>query len=134
MFLIRWAKAAYEPVLKKAVQFRWPVAGGGSGVCRVRRCSSRGSDRSSFPTLDEKDVAMHAMRIPSTGITQSQAMQFDVERGRLVDPRGRVHLLQDRHGGDGDRSDAAERLRHVHHLEGTRASGGARRNWTGSSR
>ncbi|MFO0492101.1 MAG: efflux RND transporter permease subunit, partial [bacterium] len=32
------------------------------------------------PTLDEKDVAMHAMRIPSTGITQSQAMQFDVER------------------------------------------------------
>jgi Cu/Ag efflux pump CusA len=32
------------------------------------------------PTLDEKDIAMHAMRIPSTGITQSQAMQYDVER------------------------------------------------------
>ena len=32
------------------------------------------------PTLDEKDIAMHAMRIPSTGITQSQKMQTDVER------------------------------------------------------
>src|SRR5690606_29553509 len=32
------------------------------------------------PTLDEKDLAMHAMRIPSTSLTQSQSMQFDVER------------------------------------------------------
>lgn len=32
-----------------------------------------------IPTLDEKDIAMHAMRIPSTGITQSQSMQFKVE-------------------------------------------------------
>ncbi|PZP83883.1 MAG: CusA/CzcA family heavy metal efflux RND transporter [Micavibrio aeruginosavorus] len=33
-----------------------------------------------IPTLDEKDIAMHAMRIPSTGITQSQDMQFAVEK------------------------------------------------------
>ena len=31
------------------------------------------------PTLDEQDIAMHAMRIPSTGITQSTA---DAARGR----------------------------------------------------
>lgn len=33
-----------------------------------------------IPTLDEKDLAMHAMRIPSTSLTQSQSMQFDVEK------------------------------------------------------
>jgi cobalt-zinc-cadmium resistance protein CzcA len=32
------------------------------------------------PTLDEKDLAMHAMRIPGTSLTQSQAMQFEVEK------------------------------------------------------
>jgi cobalt-zinc-cadmium resistance protein CzcA len=32
------------------------------------------------PTLDEKDLAMHAMRIPSTSLTQSQAMQFEIEK------------------------------------------------------
>lgn len=33
-----------------------------------------------IPTLDEKDLALHAMRIPSTSLTQSQAMQFEVEK------------------------------------------------------
>ncbi|MCB0310880.1 MAG: CusA/CzcA family heavy metal efflux RND transporter, partial [Bdellovibrionales bacterium] len=32
------------------------------------------------PALDEGDIAMHAMRIPSTSLTQSQKMQFEVER------------------------------------------------------
>ena len=31
------------------------------------------------PTLDEKDIAMHALRIPSTGIKQSTQMQLQVE-------------------------------------------------------
>jgi cobalt-zinc-cadmium resistance protein CzcA len=33
-----------------------------------------------IPTLDEKNLAMHALRIPSTSLAQSQAMQFDVEK------------------------------------------------------
>ena len=33
-----------------------------------------------IPTLDEKNIAMHALRIPSTALTQSQAMQFAVEK------------------------------------------------------
>jgi cobalt-zinc-cadmium resistance protein CzcA len=32
------------------------------------------------PTLDEKDLAMNAMRIPSTSLTTSQAIQFEIER------------------------------------------------------
>ena len=33
-----------------------------------------------IPTLDEKDIAMHAMRIPSTSISESTAMQLQVEK------------------------------------------------------
>lgn len=33
-----------------------------------------------IPTLDEKDIAMHAMRIPSTGISESTTMQLKVEK------------------------------------------------------
>lgn len=33
-----------------------------------------------IPTLDEKDLAVHAIRIPSTSLTQSQDMQFNVEK------------------------------------------------------
>ncbi|MBA4118857.1 MAG: CusA/CzcA family heavy metal efflux RND transporter [Candidatus Puniceispirillum sp.] len=32
------------------------------------------------PTLDEKDLAMHAMRIPSTSLTSSQSLQFEIEK------------------------------------------------------
>jgi cobalt-zinc-cadmium resistance protein CzcA len=33
-----------------------------------------------IPVLDEKDIAMHAMRIPSTGIEQSTNMQMQIEK------------------------------------------------------
>lgn len=33
-----------------------------------------------IPTLDEKDIAMHAMRIPSTSVTASTDMQLQVEK------------------------------------------------------
>ena len=33
-----------------------------------------------IPTLDEKNVAMHALRIPGTSLTQAQSMQLQVER------------------------------------------------------
>jgi cobalt-zinc-cadmium resistance protein CzcA len=36
--------------------------------------------REFIPSLDEKDIAMQAIRIPSTSLSQSQAMQFDVEK------------------------------------------------------
>ncbi|MGH6820885.1 MAG: efflux RND transporter permease subunit, partial [Methylocella sp.] len=32
-----------------------------------------------IPTLDEQDIAMHAIRIPSTALSQSQAMQLTIE-------------------------------------------------------
>lgn len=80
MFLVRWAKAAYEPVVRLSVRLRWAIVAGavvaffGSALLFTRL------GQEFVPTLDEKDLAMHAMRIPSTSISQSQSMQFDVER------------------------------------------------------
>ncbi len=39
-----------------------------------------------IPTLDEKDIAMHAMRIPSTSLSQSTAMQLQVEKEISAQP------------------------------------------------
>ncbi|KAF3361659.1 Cation efflux system protein CzcA [Chlamydiales bacterium STE3] len=38
------------------------------------------------PTLDEQDIALHAMRIPSTSLTQSTEMQKEVETTLLTVP------------------------------------------------
>ena len=80
VFLIRWAKAAYAPVVRWAVRARW-------GVVAVAVLMFAGSlavfnslGQEFVPRLDEKDIALHALRIPSTSLTQSQEMQFDVER------------------------------------------------------
>jgi len=80
VFAIRWAKALYEPTVRWAVRLRWGVtalaiaAFAGSVLLFVRL------GQEFVPTLDEKDIAMHAMRIPSTALTQAGVMQVDVER------------------------------------------------------
>jgi heavy metal efflux system protein len=80
MFLIRWAKAAYEPVLKKAVRFRWPVAGAAVLAFAASALLFTRLGQEFVPTLDEKDMALQALRMPSTSLTQSQDMQFNLER------------------------------------------------------
>ena len=78
-FLIRGAKALYTPVLRGAVRFRWAVlllailAFGGSILLFTRL----GSEFT--PTLDEKDMDIEVVRIPSTSLTQSVRMQLDLE-------------------------------------------------------
>ena len=80
MFLVRWAKKGYEPVVRWAVRLRVAVvvAAVVAFIGSLALFTRLGQEF--VPTLDEKDIAMHAMRIASTGITQSQEMQRDVER------------------------------------------------------
>ncbi|MGD9839409.1 MAG: efflux RND transporter permease subunit [Afipia sp.] len=40
-----------------------------------------------IPTLDEKNIAMHALRIPSTSLNQSQAMQLKIEEAIIAFPQ-----------------------------------------------
>lgn len=78
-FLVRKSKGLYEPILRGAVAeprfIIWTAVG--FFVFTMLLFTRLGQEF--IPTLDEKDVAMHAMRIPSTALSQSQDMQLKVE-------------------------------------------------------
>ncbi len=89
-------------------------------VVAQRLCGDSRMGGEFIPWLDEGDIAVHAMRIPGTSLTQSVEMQIKLEADAAADSRGEGGVLQDRHAGGRDRSDAAERRRHLHHAEAAR--------------
>ncbi|MER2266201.1 efflux RND transporter permease subunit [Methylobacterium oxalidis] len=78
--IIRALKWAYRPVLAGAVRapMVFIVAAllllAGAGLLFTRLGAEF------IPTLDEKSIAMNALRIPSTSLSQSQAMQLKIEQ------------------------------------------------------
>ncbi|TAH37806.1 MAG: CusA/CzcA family heavy metal efflux RND transporter [Alphaproteobacteria bacterium] len=78
--LIGGGKRAYEPMLKRAINNPLKVAAVSFAAFAFSCVVFMSLGREFIPTLDEKDIAMHAMRIPSTSLSQSQALQFEVER------------------------------------------------------
>ena len=80
VFLVRWAKRAYEPVLRFSLRFRVLVVALAVAFFAASLWWGSHLGQEFVPTLDEKNIAMHAMRIPSTGITQSTQMQLDLEK------------------------------------------------------
>jgi cobalt-zinc-cadmium resistance protein CzcA len=78
--LIRGIKAVYAPWLTRAMQKPLLITCLAAGAFLGSLLLFRSLGQEFIPTLDEKDIAMHAMRIPSTGITQSQTMQSQVEK------------------------------------------------------
>ncbi|GJD97573.1 efflux RND transporter permease subunit [Methylobacterium iners] len=77
--LIRGLKAAYRPALGGAVRHPLPVIGGAVLLFLASGLLFGKLGQEFIPQLDEKNIAMHAMRIPSTSLTQSQDMQLAVE-------------------------------------------------------
>lgn len=78
--IIRSAKSVYRPMLDFAVANRFLMVGiAGSLVIFSGLLASRmGSEF--IPSLDEGDVALHAMRIPGTSLTQAVGMQAALEK------------------------------------------------------
>ncbi len=79
-FFIRFLKRGYEPALKIALRSSWAVVAGAAVVFLGSLLLFLTLGQEFVPTLDEKDIALHAIRMPRTGLTQSQEMQFAVER------------------------------------------------------
>ncbi|MBU2223416.1 MAG: CusA/CzcA family heavy metal efflux RND transporter, partial [Gammaproteobacteria bacterium] len=78
--VIRSAKTLYAPLLALALKWRALVIGLASalvGVC-LWLATTLGSEF--VPQLDEGDIALHAMRIPGTGLEQAVAMQEILEQ------------------------------------------------------
>jgi cobalt-zinc-cadmium resistance protein CzcA len=78
-FIIVAAKSAYRPIIHLSLKLRWFVLVG-SVVLVVGSLWLATRLGSEFvPQLDEGDIALHAMRIPGTGIEQAVAMQKTLE-------------------------------------------------------
>jgi len=77
--LVRGAKRIYEPLIRSTLKFPWLAIGASTlaVIASLLLFSRLGEEF--IPTLDEKDIAMHAMRIPSTSLTQSTEMQLEIE-------------------------------------------------------
>ncbi len=77
--LMAWLRARYAPLLERALRHgRWVF---GAALVLVLGCGVLATRLGSefVPNLDEGDVAMHAMRIPGTSLSQSVSMQKQVE-------------------------------------------------------
>ncbi len=76
---IKIINSAYKPILKLSLQFRWSVvllamlliAGSATLIPKL------GSEF--IPNLDEGDIAMHALRIPGTSLSQAIDLQKSLE-------------------------------------------------------
>ena len=77
--LTRVAKARYAPVLAAAIARPRAVMIGAGVALAAGLIAFLTLGREFVPQLDEGDVLVQALRVPSTSLEQSQAMQFRVE-------------------------------------------------------
>jgi cobalt-zinc-cadmium resistance protein CzcA len=78
--LIRAAKAVYVPVLTFCLLFRVAVTLGAITLVLLSGLLVTRLGTEFIPSLDEGDVALHAMRIPGTSLPQAIKMQHVLER------------------------------------------------------
>ena len=78
--LIEWTKRWYEPLLARSIAKPWPFIGAAVGVFALAGVVYTTLGQEFIPQLDEKNVAMGSLKIPSTALEQSKAMQQQVEK------------------------------------------------------
>ena len=76
---IRGAKALYRPTLRFVMTIRPAVALAAVVLVGLAALTATRLGTEFIPSLDEGDIAMHALRIPGTSLTQAIAMQRELE-------------------------------------------------------
>jgi cobalt-zinc-cadmium resistance protein CzcA len=77
--LMRWARRAYAPALAWTLRRRMLVGAGAASLVVVCGVLATRLGTEFVPSLDEGDIAMHAMRIPGTSLDQAVRMQATLE-------------------------------------------------------
>ncbi len=85
-FIMAAAKKIYSPVLRLCIRHPASTLSFGVGIMAVSFGAFLHLGQEFVPVLDEQDLAMQAMRIPSTSLTQSTEMQTQVEKAILKVP------------------------------------------------
>jgi len=78
--IVRGVRKGYAPVLERALQFRKAILAGAIVFIALCGWLSFRLGSEFIPNLDEGDLAVQALRIPGTSLTQSLEMQFQLER------------------------------------------------------
>jgi cobalt-zinc-cadmium resistance protein CzcA len=77
---VRWIKLLYEPALKHAIRSPLTFITGAVVLFIIAGLLFTRLGQVFIPTLDEKNIIMNALRIPSTSLSQSQAMTLMIEK------------------------------------------------------
>jgi len=73
-------KRLYRPLLLHAISLPFPVIAAAIALLAAALFGFTRLGQEFIPTLDEKNITVTVFRIPSTSLTQSQAMQLAVEK------------------------------------------------------
>ena len=85
-FFMRGALRLYTPVLEGALRLRFVLVAMAFVLVGVAGVAASRMGGEFIPSLDEGDIAMHAMRIPGTSLSQSVQMQEVLEKAVLEFP------------------------------------------------
>ncbi|HEY3519112.1 MAG TPA: CusA/CzcA family heavy metal efflux RND transporter, partial [Gammaproteobacteria bacterium] len=77
--VMRVARRLYEPLLRAALRHRLSAVAGGVAVVALGALVAARMGSEFTPSLDEGDIALHALRIPGTGIEQAIGMQLQLD-------------------------------------------------------
>lgn len=78
--VVEFSKRIYQPILDKCLNLPKLTIALGSLIFALSFIVFYHLGQEFIPTLDERDIAMHAIRIPSTSLTQSTEMQTYLEK------------------------------------------------------
>ncbi len=84
--IMRWSKKFYTPRLNWAMGRQKIVVGFAIGLLIVTGFLASRMGSEFIPSLDEGDIALHAMRIPGTSVTQAVEMQMALEKRIMQHP------------------------------------------------
>jgi cobalt-zinc-cadmium resistance protein CzcA len=77
--VMRAARRGYAPLLRTALRFRGAAVAGAVVLVALGATLASRMGSEFIPSLDEGDVALHALRIPGTGIEQAIGMQLQLD-------------------------------------------------------
>ncbi|WP_426011760.1 efflux RND transporter permease subunit [Caulobacter sp. DWR2-3-1b2] len=77
--LMGLARRAYEPALATALRFKTAFVAGAIVLVLIAGLAASRMGSEFIPSLDEGDIALHALRIPGTSLTQAVKMQTALE-------------------------------------------------------
>jgi cobalt-zinc-cadmium resistance protein CzcA len=77
--IMQWLRQVYTPVLHFVLHHRWPVIASAISLVILASVQATRLGTEFVPSLDEGDIALHALRIPGTSLSQAIEMQTILE-------------------------------------------------------